>query len=196
MELPRHGKPLLHQVKDLMQDDEFDSYRFLIFERPEKIHRNGILWYQVPIYNGDIHQDFLGYLPLPAKYYTEWVQLCYQTVYFRNAFAVLGNAIKPMKGDFEEALIMHRDSVGAILKYLLYARGMIIEELLSKKGQINPTLPLFNEYIIKNRFDYSWDSDEESRTREHMFEDPFSDEMRPHMRMSFSDFHFYKANMI
>lgn len=61
---------------------------------------------------------------------------------------------------------------------------MIIEEMLAAKGLVDPTLQTFNEFIIKYRFDYSWDSEAVLRTREHISKDPFSEEMQKIMRMS------------
>lgn len=167
-----------------MNDDEFDSYPFLIFDEPKEIVRNGLfVGYQVPVWNPMVHQDCLGYVPLPDKYHSHWSTLCYQVVYFRNAFTTLRDTLQRAEGEVAGALTKSSASVAAILKYLLYARGMIIAEMFSVKGQKDPSLPTFDEFIIKNRFDYSWDSDTVLRTREHIFADPFSDDMKSAMRM-------------
>jgi hypothetical protein len=61
---------------------------------------------------------------------------------------------------------------------------MILEDIFSTKGQVNPDLPVFNEFIIKNGLDNSWDTEDEVWTRKHIFKDPFSDEMEPLMGTS------------
>jgi hypothetical protein len=138
--------------------------------------------YRVPVFNPFQHNDFLGYLPLPFKYYAHWMDLCYQIVYQCNAYDALREALKTAaEGDVEGALNENYNSVAARLKYLLYARGMIIEEMLSRKGQTYLTLPTFNEFIIKNRFDYCWLPEHVLQTQPHISADPFSDEMQEHM---------------
>jgi len=113
------------------------------------------------------------------------LDLCYLIVYHRNAYSTLRKAIEQLgDGEAKDVLSQNFSSVGAILKYLLYAWGMIIEELLAAKGLANPALPRFKEFIIKNRFDYIWDSDKVLRSRDHIFKDPLSDDMKKIMRMS------------
>jgi hypothetical protein len=139
----------------------------------------------VEVRNPFIHGDTLGYVPLPSKYYPHWVDLCYQVVYHRNVYRVLRTAVGQLRpGIAKEALTCNFNSASARLKYFVYARRMILEEIFSTKGQVDPDLPIFNEFIIKNRFDYSWDTDDEARKREHIFKDPFSDEMEPLMGTS------------
>jgi hypothetical protein len=175
---------LLQQPKDWITEEEFDDYTFLIFGRPERFtYRNDIVRFRVPIFNPFQHNDLLGYLPLPFKYYTHWVNLCYTIVYQRNAYLTLQTAIQPANKNTKGVLTSNFHSVAALLKYLLYARGMIIEEMLSMKGQMVITLPIFDEFIIKDRFDYCWEFEDDLRTQPHIFKDPFSDEMKEHMRM-------------
>ena len=176
----------LRQIKDTIEEDEFDDYPFLIFEQPSRISVvNDTYKYAVPVLSPYKDDHLLGYLALPGQYQAHWVDLCYLIVYHRNAYSTLRKAIEQLgDGEAKDVLSQNFSSVGAILKYLLYARGMIIEELLAAKGLANPALPRFKEFIIKNRFDYIWDSDKVLRSRDHIFKDPLSDDMKKIMRMS------------
>ena len=122
-------------------------------------------------------------MPLPSKYYKHWKDLCYQIVYQRNAYEALRQVLDTGKESKEvkSALTENGNSICARLKFLLYARGMIIEEMLSMKGQTEPTLPTFNEFIIKDRFDYYWLDEDKQRKQPHIFADPFSEEMQGRM---------------
>jgi len=42
------------------------------------------------------------------------------------------------------------------LKYNLYTRGKIIEEIFTKRGSNFDTLPTFDEYIVKEWWDLHW----------------------------------------
>ena len=47
-------------------------------------------------------------------------------------------------------------SLSAILKYQLYSRGLIIEDIFAQKGMDIMRLHTFDEYIIKEHFDLHW----------------------------------------
>lgn len=179
----------LEPVRDGLTWDEFQAYPFLIFFEPERKTYKGhggsddFDRFRVRVANPNKHVDYLGYLPLPTKYYEPWVNLCYIIVYHRNAFITLHDIME--ESDSEEtldAITPHFCSVAAVLKYHIYCRGKIIAEILGMKGQLMEKLPTFDEYIIKNRFDYSWDDDDEARIRPFIFKDPFSKDMKFHMR--------------
>jgi hypothetical protein len=176
-----------------MSEEEFDAYPFLIFDEPEAItYRGDVVRFRVGIFSPHQDDDFLGYLPLPWKYYGAWRDLCYQIVYQRNAYLTLRTALLTTPdGDTSGALTENYDSTSARLKYLLYARGMIIEEILSTKGKTQPTLPTFNEFIIKERFDYCWLPEAELRKQAHIFADPFDPEMAELMGMLPYHFPFF-----
>src|SRR5882762_7378100 len=170
----------LQQIKDTIEKDEFDDYPFLIFEQPLLISVvNDTYKYAVPVFSPFKDDHLFGYLALPRQYQTHWVDLCYQIVYHQNAYSTLRKAVEQL-GDSEakDVLSQNFSSVGAILKYLLYVWGMIIKVLLAAKGLVNPTLLRFKKFIIKNRFNYFWDSDKVLRSQDHIFKDPLSDDMK------------------
>jgi hypothetical protein len=183
---PSNRRFLLRQVKDRIEEEEFDDYHFLVFDQPQRVtYPNDVIRFRVPVLSPYIHQHLLGYLPLPVKYYMPWVDLTYQIVFIRNAYDTLREALRNMKDqDAINALTRNFASTAAFLKYLLYARRMIMQEIFSTKGQVNPTLPTFDEFIIKYRFDYTWDSEKDLRGRKHIFKDPFDEEMEKHMGVS------------
>jgi hypothetical protein len=172
-----------------MSWDEFESYPFLRFDEPRwgkyKTPTGQIARYSVPVYNPFTNGDLLGYLPLPLKYFDAWVDLCYLIVYYKNILPTLWNPPADL-GPFDEdivkdVLLANFDSSTAMLKYLLFCRGKIMEEIFETQGQVMQTLPTFDEYIIKNRFDYHWLSEDEMRRQKHIFKDPFSKQMEKPM---------------
>jgi hypothetical protein len=149
---------LLHPWNDQMKDVE--RYTFVVFDKPEsktytKAQGGTFKRLRVPVYNlGGSRTDLpLGYLPLPTRYLPHWKQLCYTVVYHKCMHNAL-NTLSKQK-DFPSARDCAR-SISAILKYYLYCRGKIIEEIFSMKGRDFKTLPTFDEYIIKERWDLHW----------------------------------------
>lgn len=117
-----HLQPFyLQQMKDGIEEDEFDVYPFLIFERPQRmLVRKGAHKYAVPVFSPFVDNHLLGFLPLPARYRLHWVYLCYQIVYHRSAYTTLRTAVEQLgDGDALDALTENFASMAAILKYLL-----------------------------------------------------------------------------
>ena len=76
-------------------------------------------------------------------------------------------------------------SVGAALRHYLWVRRHIIVELLDSGGSTkwlnaNHCLPRFNEYIIKERFDYHWVNPKPEHL-EYFEKDALSEEMEEEM---------------
>jgi hypothetical protein len=155
-------KPSRYQLTD----EQFRKYEFLVFEKPElrrfEVDGEDVERYKVTVK----HQNgkHLGYLPLPAKYHDAWVHLCYTVVYQRNVFSILQKLCHAKELSSQERGCAEKSvrSTGAILRHYLWARRHIIKELLDHGGGTewldpNHCLVYFNEFIIKERFDYHWD---------------------------------------
>ena len=176
--------PLRHQLTE----EQVKNYKFLTFEQPElrslKVGDEVVERYRVSVKgkNGKV----LGLLPLPIKYHDAWVQICYNVVYNRNAFRILGKLCgdKDLNAQERTCAGNSMKSAGAALRHHLWARRHIMLELLNHVGSSNWLdsdfcLPKFNKYIIKEWFDYHWDK----LKREHLeyFEkDALSKDMKKH----------------
>ncbi|KAG9312770.1 hypothetical protein JVU11DRAFT_7207 [Chiua virens] len=114
---------------------------------------------KVEVFDGN--QESLGYLPLPARYASHWVQLCYSVVYWMTQWKAWGRELgEPARVPRQPAgfVTACMNNTGArFLKYLT-ARRLIIDELLehemSKDG--SDELLVFDEFIIRDRFDWLW----------------------------------------
>jgi hypothetical protein len=143
-----------------MKDEEVNKYSFVAFDEPE-VRRYGkpdggeLTRLRIPVSATSGPRDtlILGYLPLPLRYLKHWKQLCYNIVYFKCLHASL--KVLEREGGYKYARDTSR-TASAILKYNLYCRGKIIEEIFSLQGAQFDNLPTFNEYIIKERWDLHW----------------------------------------
>jgi hypothetical protein len=190
---PRSPSPdfvsLIPPSRHQLTEEQVKNYKFLTFDQPElrsfDVGDEVFTRYRVSIKgkNGKV----LGLLPLPIKYHDAWVQMCYNVVYNRNAFRILGKlrGDKDLNAQERACAGNSMKSAGAALRHYLWARRHIVLELLSHGGSSNWLdadfcLPKFNEYIIKERFDYHW----EKPQREHLeyFEkDALSKDMKKEM---------------
>ena len=146
----------LHPWNDQMKDKEIDDYNFVTFDKPRTLRspNSAAPGIGVPVKSSD-DDTLLGYVPLPSRYISHWKQLCYTIVYHKAMHAALCTLSRSKRPKYPEARNCAR-SVSAILKYNLYARGKIIEEIFTKRGSKFDTLPTFDEYIIKERWDLHW----------------------------------------
>jgi hypothetical protein len=162
-----------------MKDKEINDYNFVVFDRPLLVrsHNPNATMLAVPVKSitrpsddepSDDEPDdepsddepsdddtLLGYVPLPSRYEDHWKQLCYTIVYHKLMHTALCTLARSKRPRYPEARNCAR-SVSSILKYNLYARGKIIEEIFTKRGPNFNTLPTFDEYIIKERWDLHW----------------------------------------
>jgi hypothetical protein len=172
----------LHPCNFQMKSADITSYTFLAFDEPERgryFRTDGTAFtrLRIPIYsrNEGTSTRPLGYLPLPTKYLPHWKQLCYTIVYHQSMYQAQ-DGLDPK--EWPSAQLYSR-SVGAILKYYLYCRGKIIEEIFSMKGREFGMLPTFDEFIIKERWDLHWVALADlpkMEQAEHLGSDPFSTE--------------------
>jgi hypothetical protein len=182
----RIKKWLMPSSNSQMTREQFDSYNFLTFDPPQtktymlhdgfKVNR-----LRVAVKHTDGH--LLGYIPVPTRYGQAWIQLCYLVVYYRNShmsFRFLSES-EDLSKDEREMARLSMKSAGAMLRYYILARRLIILELLGQRHNPEWTdspLPLFNEYIIKERFDWHWDLPTDPKELAYFDEDPFGDEMK------------------
>ena len=147
----------LHPHREQMKDAEISVYPFLIFREPERVRYatagGNVARLRVPVSALCEPETILGYLPLPTRYQSHWKQLCYTIVYHRCVHSTLRTFEKDKRYPFARDCVR---SVSAILKYQLYCRARIIEDIFSKKGSNFDTIPVFDEYIIKERWDLHW----------------------------------------
>jgi hypothetical protein len=160
----RHPSLRLRPWNDQMKDEDIDNYNYVVFDEPElreytwadgetKFQR-----FRIPVRNSRVslpHDNLLGYIPLPKGYLPFWKQLCYTIVYYK----VMHITIRKCGHPNQQAVQSARKSISSMLRYHLYCRGLIIEELFEQKGKEVFKLPIFDEYIIKDRFDLHWEED-------------------------------------
>jgi hypothetical protein len=144
-----------------MKDDEVKNYNYVAFDEPESRIYNThdgkqLTRLRIPVSstNGPRNTMRLGFLPLPSRYLPHWKQLCYSIVYQKCLHESL--KVLEREGGYQHARSCAR-SASAILKYKIYCRGKIIEEIFSLQGSQFEVLPTFDEYIIKERWDLHWD---------------------------------------
>jgi hypothetical protein len=179
--------PLLQLMGDRVSDEVLQEKNWLVFERPERnSYRTpdgqSIDRYSVKVFTEDM-SDFLGYVPLPAPYHDAWVCLCYNVVFFRNVYRTLMNILDNAQDTHQSYLRFIQESIqstSAKIRYYVFVRKTLIEELLSCKGK-EWTLPKFNEYIIKERFDYHHKTLRELQNCDHIGRNPFDEDMEKHM---------------
>jgi hypothetical protein len=150
----------LHPWSDQMKDEEVNKYDYVAFDKPEvknykKHDGTQLTRLRIPVRSttGPRNTMILGYLPLPSRYLPHWKQLCYTIVYHK----CLHDSLKLLEreGGYKYARNCAR-SASTILKYNIYCRGKIIEEIFSLQGSQFEVLPTFDEYIIKERWDLHW----------------------------------------
>lgn len=104
----------------------------------------------------------LGYLAMPRRYVAAWSQLCYNVVYWLTlwkAWLAEREKRKPRIKRQPKILIplcIERASC-YLIKYL-HIRRLIIDELLENESPEDEEiqLDLFDEYIIRDRWDWLW----------------------------------------
>jgi hypothetical protein len=148
----------LHPWCDRMKDVDVYNYNYVAFDEPEVALYDQpddaqLRRLRIAVCSTDGDATILGYLPLPLRYKKHWKQLCYTIVYHK----CLHNSLKLLEqeGGFKHAR-SGALSASAILKYQIYCRGKIVEEIFSLRGSQFQTLPTFDEYIIKERWDLHW----------------------------------------
>jgi len=156
----------LRPWKDQMRDEDIQTYNYMVFDEPELkryTSANGNTQFKrlrIPVRNPQVnppHNNLVGYIPLPLNYLPYWKQLCYTIVYYKVMHQALGKS-----GHRNDKVVQSgKQSTSTMLKYYLYCRGLIIEEIFNQKGKAYFELPTFDEFIIKERFDLHWLEDEE-----------------------------------
>jgi hypothetical protein len=143
-----------------MKDVQVNNYGYVVFGEPHAARYkkpDGTdqrrLRITVSSTNAPANAIPLGYLPLPCRYLSHWKQLCYNIVYHKCLHAAL-KVLEQERG-YPHARSCAR-SVSAILKYNIYCRGKIIEDIFSLQGMQFDKIPTFDEYIIKERWDLHW----------------------------------------
>jgi hypothetical protein len=123
--------------------------------------------------------QILGYLAMPRRYAAAWTQLCYSIVYWLCIWeAWLAEQGRPRRlaTQPKDLIQLCIDNAGARLMKYLHIRRLIIDELLqhsfSKDGR--DVLDVFDEYLIRDRFDLLWTeySDIPDRDMEYLIIDP------------------------
>jgi hypothetical protein len=150
----------LHPCRDQMKDVQVNHYGYVVFEepcaarykRPDGTEERR-LRITVRSTSAPANTIILGYLPLPCRYLNHWKQLCYNIVYHKCLHAAL--KVLEQEPGYPHARSSAR-SASAVLKYNIYCRGKIIEEIFSLQGMEFNTLRTFDEYIIKERWDLHW----------------------------------------
>jgi hypothetical protein len=145
-----------------LTEEEINKYNFLIFGEPElrsylAPHGQQIERYCVPVseHSGNGMKRLLGYLPLPKDYLNAWVQLCYNVVYSKEIFTIHMELLQdstqlPTRRKY---LANAAASAATQLKYYIYCRRKIIEDI-QENASHSYSLHVFDEYMIKERFDY------------------------------------------
>jgi hypothetical protein len=145
-----------------MKDSKISVYPFMVFKEPGNIcyttAGGEVACLRVPISALSAPQTILGYLPLPTCYQSHWKQLRYTIVYHKCVHTTLRTFEKDKRYQFACDCVR---SVSAILKYQLYCCRRINKDIFSKKGLNFNTLPVFDEYIIKEWWDLHWIEPEE-----------------------------------
>jgi hypothetical protein len=180
--------PLLEPMGPTISNPTLEAKRWLVFEKPKqrtyKTPGGGsITRYYVEVYTEN-REMLLGYLPLPKPYHNAWVNLCYNVVFFWNVYLILlhtndavhAKPITDRRECYAFTLGESLESTSAKIRYYVHVRKILVEELLSCKGR-DWALPKFDEYIIKERFDYHARSTEELRESEYADCDPFDADM-------------------
>jgi hypothetical protein len=157
--------PLIRTSRHQLTTEQYKKYKFLVFSKPElrnfEVDGEAFERYRVTV--KDKKKKLLGYLPLPEKYHDAWVQLCYNVAYNQHAFRILHKLREAKELSLSQRTCAEKaaKSIGAILRQYLLARRLIMIELMDNGGGtewLHPDhcLVTFNEYIIKERFDYHW----------------------------------------
>jgi hypothetical protein len=174
--------PCLDEQLVAMKKEEFEHYTFLKFGIPELLRYqteegNEIERYRVPVASQD--GGAVRYLPLPVKYLLPWTQLCYNIVYRQEHFRIYMEMLN-------EPGLLHRDIIqhlqrqaGVEMRNYIYCRKEIMEDILACPPQsAAPTLRYFDEYIIRERFDYHFMPPAQLHRQQYWAANPFAEEMK------------------
>ncbi|KAF8426150.1 hypothetical protein L210DRAFT_3653000 [Boletus edulis BED1] len=124
-------------------------------------HPDGGTYTRCRVETFDNKGNTMGYVPLPRRYGQAWTQLCYTIVYWLATWkAWLNEDGKPHRLPKQPPNLIQEcinNSGTRLIKYL-HIRRLIIDELLhhrmSKDGC--DQLDIFDEYLIRDRFDWLW----------------------------------------
>lgn len=181
----RRTRSLLKQPLVPFTGVEYNEYNFLVFEQPEmKVYQVGdgsreIESYRVPVFewiDGDTRRP-CGFLPLPTQYLQYWVQLCYNVAHRQTLLNSYLNMAADADVQRPEILQKLIKQAGVELRNYLYCRKMIIEDIMNN-AKHSGSLHVFDEYIIRERFDYHFMSDKELRNQKYWGADPFDPDMQ------------------
>jgi hypothetical protein len=181
-------------LADQLVKEQMEGYLFLVFDKPEKVKytvpgMGAVERLRVPV-RRSMDSPVIGYLPLQQRMQPGWVQLCYEIAYLKTLYASCTTiqsrfARRAKTGHLQTSadrlLLKVMGNVSAQFRYYVHARGRICEEIFRQAGQGGEDwdIPVFKEFLLKERFDAHWVPSEPYLN--HEGQDPFSDEMKKHM---------------
>jgi hypothetical protein len=171
---------LLDEEVVAMTGEEYGEYGFLTFGVPE-LHQyldyDGEEVERWRITVTDSEGELLGYLPILDRYLKHWIQLCYNVVYRQEQVRIYTDMMQEVVAN-RKILLGVLTQASVELRNLLFCRKAIMEEILraAHSGE-DETLDTFDEYIIRDRFDYHFLSQKTLKEKEYWGSDPFSEEM-------------------
>jgi hypothetical protein len=125
----------------------------------------------------DSKGKFLGYLPILHQYLEYWIQLCYNVVYRQEQVRIY---MEMMRGGPTNRKILQDILTQACveLRNYLFCRKAIMQEILevAHSGE-EGSLDVFNEYIIRERFDYHFMTEHKLQQQEYWGSNPCSQDM-------------------
>lgn len=188
--------PLVRACLTIQRLRQEDSVRWF-YAKPERyvyLHKEHEVYYprcRVPIRSD--RELFLGYLPLPYKYHQAWLDLCYTVVYLEAILRCWETAYENEElRDRKELIHLGLSTAGNRLLQHIVARMHIVQELLTHSphhDHDSETLPIFDEYIVRNRFDAlftEW-QDVPDLVRNDLVTDPLHDRHKERISMLTSD---------
>ena len=171
---------LLDQEVVAMTVQEYEEYDFLTFQVPalggySNYHGVGFNRWRIGV--TDSKGKFLGYLPILPRYLEYWVQLCYNVVYRQEQVRIY---MEMMRGGPTNRKILQDILTQACveLRNYLFCRKAIMQEILevAHSGE-EGSLDVFDEYIIRERFDYHFMTEPKLQQQEYWGSNPFSQDM-------------------
>jgi hypothetical protein len=166
------AEPRIDWGKKTMTMAQMEAYEFLVFEHPKPFmakddNGNSAKGIYVTVKKNNRR---LGYVPLQPEYEQAWVDLCYMVVYCKEV-ARIANNITGVSKAVQGYLRMVRDASLTRLRYYIYVRRLIMEEIDDNWSQPHD-LKTFKEFMVKERFDYQFLSEMEFSRAEHRDVDP------------------------
>ena len=109
--------------------------------------------------------------------------MCYNVMYTANIFRAAQKIREKAKKNANRLLKLEW-MASAILRYYLHVRYLLIREIFNCAGG-DMVLPIFNEYIFKERFDLHWQGPHKIK-QEYLTKSPFNKDMEGKMGKRFS----------